>query len=118
MQPNHITFTPLLSAYSHAAGLVEVGWYHFNSMNRHYVILPKMEHHACMVHLRGWFGCLDEAHDFIQYMPFELDTSVCGYLFGACKIHRNVPLAECVARQLFETEPDDAGNYVLLSNIC
>ena len=81
MQPNHIIFTPLLSSSSHAAGLVEEGWYHSNSMNRHYGILPKMEHHACMVHLRGWFGRLDEAHDFIQYMPFEPDASVCGYLF-------------------------------------
>ena len=38
-------------------------------------------------------------------------------ILSACKIHCNVELGECAAKHLFELEPDNAGNYVLLSNI-
>jgi hypothetical protein len=37
-------------------------------------------------------------------------------LLGACRIHGNVEIAECVARRILE-EPDNAAGYGLLSNI-
>lgn len=40
-----------------------------------------------------------------------------GALLGACKLHGDVELGELVAAGLFDVEPLNAGNYVLLSNI-
>eukprot|EP01018_Ginkgo_biloba_P035754 Gb_27454 [translate_table: standard] len=114
--PDHITFTCVLSACSHA-GLVDEGLKCFDCMSRDYCITPRVKHYACMVDLLGRAGHLDEAYDFIKKMPLEPDASVWGALLGACRIHCNIDLGECAAKQIFNLEPENAGYYVLLSNM-
>ncbi|KAH9294421.1 hypothetical protein KI387_040375, partial [Taxus chinensis] len=116
LKPDHVTFTAVLTACSHA-GLVDHGWQSFNCMINYYCITPNMEHYACMVDLLGRAGHLQEAHDFIESMPLNPNSSVWGALLAACRIHRNTDLGEHVAEYLFELEPTNTGNYVLLSNI-
>lgn len=116
LKPNHITLVVLLSACSHA-GLVAEGWKYFNSMSMDYHITPTVEHFACMVDLLGRAGYLDEAESIVKTMPVQANAGVWGALLGACRIHCNVMLGECVARCLFELEPENAGNYILLANI-
>eukprot|EP01018_Ginkgo_biloba_P022395 Gb_02037 [translate_table: standard] len=116
MKPDSITVTGILSACSHA-GLVDEGWDFFDQITRNYHITPSVEHYACMVDLLGRAGCLHEAHDFIRNMPLRPNGSVWGALLGACRIHCNVELGQVVAECLFELEPENEGNYVLLSNI-
>eukprot|EP01018_Ginkgo_biloba_P008707 Gb_07635 [translate_table: standard] len=116
MEPDCITFIALLSACSHA-GLVDKGRQYFNCMSQDYEIIPRMEHYACMVDLLGRAGCLDEAWDFIKKMPLKPSVDVWGSLLGACRVHCNIDLAEFVAEHLFELRSDNAGYYVLLSNI-
>lgn len=116
MKPDHVTFIGVLSACSHT-GLVDKGWQYFDSMKREYFITPRVEHYACMVDLLGRAGQLDEAYNFIKRMPVEPDASVWGSLLGACRIHRNIELVKCVSEHLIELEPENIGNYVLLSNI-
>eukprot|EP01018_Ginkgo_biloba_P036301 Gb_23551 [translate_table: standard] len=116
IEPNHITFTGVLSACSHA-GLVDEGKKFFNRMIRDYCITLNLQHCACMVDLLGRAGFLNEAHDFINNMPFEPNASVWGALLGACRKHCNTELGELGAERLFLLEPGNAGNYVLLSNI-
>ncbi len=38
-------------------------------------------------------------------------------MLGACRIYGNLELAECVAKQVLELEPENAASYVLLANI-
>eukprot|EP01018_Ginkgo_biloba_P030679 Gb_05648 [translate_table: standard] len=116
MRPDDITFTAVLSACSHA-GLVDEGFQYFDSMSQNYCIKPTVEHYACMIDLLGRAGHLDEAHDFINNMPLKPSASVWGALLGACSIYQNVELGERVSEHLFELEPTNTGNYVLLSNI-
>jgi pentatricopeptide repeat protein len=116
MKPNHITFVSILYACSHA-GLVNKGWEYFHCMIQDYSITPTEEHCACMVDLLGRAGHLDEAQDFIQKMPFQPGVGVWGALLSACRIHCNIELGEQVAKRLFDLEPENAGCYVLLSNI-
>eukprot|EP01018_Ginkgo_biloba_P021979 Gb_15129 [translate_table: standard] len=115
-RPDHITFTGVLSACSYA-GLVAEGWQYFNQLTQDYNITASMEHYACMVDLLGRAGHLEEACDMANKMPFEPDAGVWGALLGACRIHNNVDLGEFVAKRLFNLDPGNAGNYVLLSNI-
>eukprot|EP01018_Ginkgo_biloba_P010114 Gb_03354 [translate_table: standard] len=115
-KPNDITFVSVLSACSHA-GLVEEGCKYFDCMSRDYCITPRVKHYACMVDILGRAGRLDEAHDFIKKMPIVPDAAVWGALLGACKIHSNIELGECVAAHIFHLQPDNVGYYVLLSNI-
>eukprot|EP01018_Ginkgo_biloba_P015763 Gb_24018 [translate_table: standard] len=116
LKPDHITFTGVLSACNHA-GLVNKGRHFFDCMSRDYCITPDVEHYACMVDLLARAGCLDEAHEFINKMPLEPNACVWGGLLNACRVHCNIELGEHVAKLLFELEPENPGNYVLLSNI-
>jgi pentatricopeptide repeat protein len=50
-------------------------------------------------------------------MPIKPDAAVWSCLLGACRIHNNIELGECVAEHLFELDPKNAAPYVLLSNI-
>eukprot|EP01018_Ginkgo_biloba_P020138 Gb_27979 [translate_table: standard] len=116
IKPDHITFVGVLSACSRAA-LLDEGRQYFDSMKRDYCIIPNLQHYACMVDLLGRIGCLNEARNLIDTMPLEPDACIWGALLSACRMHCNIELGELAAEHLFELEPENAGNYVLLSNI-
>jgi hypothetical protein len=50
-------------------------------------------------------------------MPSEPDVAAWMALLCACRIHGNVEMADCVAKQILEMELENAVAYVLLSNI-
>eukprot|EP01018_Ginkgo_biloba_P033469 Gb_14617 [translate_table: standard] len=116
MKPNEITYVGVLSACNHA-GLADEGCHYFNSMSQEHGIIPTVEHYSCMVDILGRAGWLDEAEAFIKEMPIEPNVAIWGALLGACRIHGNVELGKKAAEHLLELEMQDAGTYVLLSNI-
>ncbi|XP_008785897.2 pentatricopeptide repeat-containing protein At2g20540 [Phoenix dactylifera] len=116
VRPNGITFIGLLSACSHA-GLLDEGFRYFDSMKEVYGIDPGVEHYGCMVDLLGRSGCIDRAVEFIESMPVPPDAAVWGSLLSACRTHGNIGTAVKAMEWLVELEPDDIGNYVMLSNI-
>ncbi|CAA7403222.1 unnamed protein product [Spirodela intermedia] len=115
-KPDSVTFTCLLAACSQA-GLLEQGLRYFETMSEDHGIAPRMEHYACVVSLLGRAGKLERAYALTQKMSLKPDACVWGALLGACKLHGDVALGEIAARKLFELEPGNVGNYVLLSNI-
>ncbi|KAH6823800.1 Tetratricopeptide repeat superfamily protein [Perilla frutescens var. hirtella] len=116
VKPTAITFTNLLSACSHS-GLVEEGREFFHLMEPVYNIVPGVEHYACMIDVLGRAGLLEEAMELIKNMPVARSASVWGALLGACRLHKNVDLAEEAWEHLHQIEPQNHGAYVLLSNI-
>lgn len=106
----------VLAACSHS-GLVEKGISYFYSMHHDFGVTAKPEHYTCMIDLLGRAGRLAEAHDLMKDMPFEPDSTMWGALLGASRIHRNPELGRSAAEKIFELEPENAGMYVLLSNI-
>lgn len=116
IKPNHITFIGLLSACSHA-GLVDKGRQYFDCMTKDYCIKPQIDHYACMIDILGRAGHLDEALRFLNMMPLEPGPAIWGSILGACRIYRNIKLGKLAAEHLFDLEPNNPGNYVLLSNI-
>lgn len=116
VKPNAVTFTNLLCACSHS-GLVDEGRLFFNQMRPVYGVVPGSKHYACMVDILGRAGCLEEAVELIEKMPIVPSASVWGALLGACRIYGNVELAEMACSRLLETDSNNHGAYVLLSNI-
>jgi pentatricopeptide repeat protein len=114
--PDNVTFVGVLSACCHT-GQVEKGRRYFDYITQYYHLTPTMENYGCMVDLLGRVGCLDEAEDLINKMPFQPDATVLGCLLGACRIHSNVVLGERVAERLFALDTKCSAPYVLLSNI-
>ncbi|CAN1820889.1 Putative pentatricopeptide repeat-containing protein At3g11460, mitochondrial [Linum perenne] len=114
-RPDGAAFVNVLSACSHA-GLTDKGLHYFDAMDK-YQLCPGPEHYSCVVDLLGRAGRLFEAHKLIKSMKAKPDGAVWGALLGACKIHRNVELAELAFERVIELEPTNIGYYVLLSNI-
>jgi len=116
IKPDHVIWTTLLSACSHA-GLVGEGLKHFKSIKDVHGIEPTMEHYACVVDLLSRGGRLREAYDFIKGMPCKPNANIWGTLLGSCKTHGEVEIGRMAADHLFEVEDADIGNYVVMSNI-
>ncbi|KAJ7535916.1 hypothetical protein O6H91_12G050600 [Diphasiastrum complanatum] len=113
---DNITFVCLLSACSRADFNSE-GHHYFESLSPVYGILSTVEHYTCMVDLLGRSGYLNEAQDLINIMPYQPDIFVWMALLSACRVHGNVQLAERVAKQVLQVDPENASCYVLLANI-
>ncbi|XP_009146721.1 putative pentatricopeptide repeat-containing protein At3g11460, mitochondrial [Brassica rapa] len=116
IRPDKTVFVMVLSTCSHS-GLTEKGLELFDAMKREYKLEPGPEHYSCVVDLLGRAGRIDEAMGFIESMPIEPDGAVWGALLGACKIHKNVDMAEVAFAKVIEFEPMNIGYYVLMSNI-
>ncbi|CAN8266357.1 unnamed protein product [Cochlearia groenlandica] len=116
VRPNYITFVSVLAACSHA-GLHVEGWRWFNSMKGRFGVEPGLEHYGCMVDLLGRAGYLQKAYDLIQTMKMKPDSIIWSSLLAACRIHKNLELAEISVSRLFELDPSNCGYYMLLSHI-
>lgn len=116
LRPDDITFVGVLSACCHT-GMVDLGRELFNSMIRDYGISPQLQHYGCMIDLVARAGRFEEAMALVEGMEMEADGAIWGSILGACRIHKNLELGEYAAEAVFELEPDNPGNYVLLSNI-
>lgn len=114
--PDEISYVSVLTACSHL-GLVETGRKYFDLMIRDHNVTPNVFHFSCMVDLLGRAGLLQEAKDLIDRIPFDPTASMWGSLLASCRIYRNLELGEVAAKRLFEIEPHNAGNHVLISDI-
>ncbi|KAK9124899.1 hypothetical protein Scep_013745 [Stephania cephalantha] len=115
VRASDVTFIGVLLACSHA-GLVDQGLEHFNRMTEVHKIEPKMKHYGCVVDLLSRSGHLDRAYEFIEKMPVAPDPVLWRILLSACKLYENVNLAEVALKKLLQFDPNNSGNYVLLSN--
>ncbi|KAL6564405.1 hypothetical protein OROMI_015855 [Orobanche minor] len=116
IRPDHIAFLALLYACSHSS-LVNEGKLYFNSMKSRYDLEPWPEHYACLVDLIGRANCLEEAFELVNSMRMGPTAAVWCALLGACINYSNMEIGEIAAKRLLEFEPENPGNYVLLSNL-
>lgn len=116
IRPDAVTFVGILTGFSHK-GMVQEGWKYFNKMSMEYHIKPGLEHYSCMVDMLGRAGRLIEAENLVRKMVVKPDSSIWGGLLNACKIHRNVEIAERAVAEILRLDSNTAGWYVLMSNI-
>ncbi|MCO5571969.1 hypothetical protein L7F22_025720 [Adiantum nelumboides] len=91
VHPDLVTFTSLLSAYSHL-GSVKEGCHHFLLMTAKYGLMPIQEHVNCMVDLLGRSGSLIQAEDLLWTMPFCPDDVALRSLLAHCRTHSEMKL--------------------------
>ncbi|RCV34050.1 hypothetical protein SETIT_7G131800v2 [Setaria italica] len=116
LTPDHVCFLALLHACSHSK-LVDEGKYYLDMMMSKYRLKLWQEHYACVVDILGRSGRTEEAFMFIESMPMKPTSVVWCALLGACRVHKNHDLAVVAANKLLELEPDNPGNYILVSNV-
>ncbi|KAL5542283.1 hypothetical protein UlMin_009993 [Ulmus minor] len=116
VKPCYVTFMAVLTACNHA-GLIDKAWEYFYSMTLKFGIAPGLEHYAAVADLLGRAGRLEEAYKFISVMHIEPTGSVWATLLAACRVHKNIEMAEKVSKKIFMVDPENIGAYILMSNI-
>jgi pentatricopeptide repeat protein len=116
MQPDSVTFTGVLMACCYC-GLVDEGLALFRRFVSVAGLVPTMEQCACVVDLLARAGRFVEALEFIAQMPMKPNAIVWGALLSASRVHHNVEFASIAFEQLVQVEPENAGNFVTMSNI-
>ncbi|XP_076891566.1 pentatricopeptide repeat-containing protein At3g29230-like [Bidens hawaiensis] len=114
--PDKVTFIGVLCACTHG-GYIDKGIEYFYTMERDYGIPPEIEHYGCVIDLLARGGRLQEAFRLVKTMPVEPNVIIWGALLGACRLYNAVELAQEVLEHLVKLEPENAGNYSMLSNI-
>ncbi|XP_020178018.3 putative pentatricopeptide repeat-containing protein At5g52630 [Aegilops tauschii subsp. strangulata] len=114
--PDEVTLLNLLSAFNHA-GLVHEGLHLFNSMLDIEGIKPTYQHYACVIDMLARSGEIEESMKTIKEMPFEAETPLWRIVLGACSKHGDIETGMKIAEMLFEKEPYEPTNYILLGNI-
>lgn len=117
VEPDAITVLAILSACNHA-GLVKEAETLFNNVMKEKKIALAIEHYACYVDLLGKSGKIEDACKVVSTMPMKPSTRILSSLVSACRIHGRLKVAEMLAHQLIEAEPENAANYTLLSMVC
>ncbi|XP_020082003.1 pentatricopeptide repeat-containing protein At2g35030, mitochondrial [Ananas comosus] len=116
-KPNDVTYVGLLSACSHS-GLVDEGLRIFNSLIKDGSIEVREDHYACLIDLCGRAGRLEEAKNLINKLNIKPSSGcVWGALIAGCNVHGNESIGKVAAKKLLEAKPNNAGTYMLLSNI-
>ncbi|CAL5321748.1 unnamed protein product [Camellia sinensis] len=130
-EKNVITWSAMIAAYGYQGkgrdgldlfplmlrSLVEECLRIFNSMWEDYSVMRDVKHYTCMVDLLGCAGRLEEALNLIEDTSVDRNEGMWGALLGAYRIHNRVELAEKATKSMLELQPQNAGHYILLSNI-
>ncbi|MCO5586088.1 hypothetical protein L7F22_040027 [Adiantum nelumboides] len=114
---DHVTFVTTLSMCNYA-GLVDEGFYHFNSLYSEHGISHTQEQCACMVDILCRAGRMLEAEKFIRKLPFSPGPVVWMAMLSGCRLGSSLFLAINAAKSIFEFQPQNTAPYVVLSNIC
>lgn len=115
-QPDPVTFTAVLSACAHS-GVVNEAREIFDAMLPKFGIQPLIEHYACMVGVLSRAGMLSEAVEFISKMHVQPSAKVWGALLNGAAISGDVELGKYAYDHLFEIEPENTGNYIIMANL-
>ncbi|KAM7461673.1 hypothetical protein LguiA_029794 [Lonicera macranthoides] len=116
VKPNDVTFTAMLTSYSHSR-LINQGHHYFYSLESSYGITPLMEHYACEVDLLGPAGELDEVESLIRAMPIVPNEVVLGSLLGSHSVHKKLELGERLMQEVIQIYPLNTEYHIPLSNM-
>ncbi|KAE8701647.1 Pentatricopeptide repeat-containing protein [Hibiscus syriacus] len=115
VQPDAVTYLAVLCACNHA-GLVEDALRLFHTIGKHGV-KPNVKHYGSLVDLLGRAESLKEAYNLINSMSMVPDLVSWQSLLGACRIYKDVEMAEIASRNLVEMGSNNCRDFVLLSNV-
>ncbi|XP_057958589.1 pentatricopeptide repeat-containing protein At2g22070-like [Malania oleifera] len=116
LKPDNITFVGILSACVHGC-LIDHGQAYFDSISKQHGMTPTLDHFACMINLLGRAGSPNKAIDLIKSMPHKPNCLIWSTLLSVSAINGDIEHGEMAAKHLFETDPFNAGPYIMLSNI-
>lgn len=116
IEPDEVTFVGLLNACTHG-GFVDEGLMYFELMCDELRIEPEIEHYGCIIDLLGRAARFEDVMNVIKDMKVQPDEIIWGSLLNACRIHRQLELAEFAIRKLLQLNPNNVNYVVMLANL-
>ncbi|KAM3226523.1 hypothetical protein ACQJBY_058900 [Aegilops geniculata] len=116
IEPDEVTFVGLLNACTHG-GFVDEGLMYFELMCDELRIEPEIEHYGCIIDLLGRAARFEDVMNVIKDMKVQPDEVIWGSLLNACRIHRQLELAEFAIRKLLQLNPNNVNYVVMLANL-
>ncbi|KAM3343559.1 hypothetical protein P3S68_025648 [Capsicum galapagoense] len=116
VRPDGITLLGVLKACSHA-GLADEAQLYFSRMRVRYGVEANSDHYSCLIDVLSRAGRLHQAYDVIRKMPVKVTAKAWGALLASCRTYGEVELAEIAGKALFEVEPENPANFVILARI-
>jgi pentatricopeptide repeat protein len=116
LRPDDVAFVCVLNACTHSGNL-DVAQRYYEAMSRNYGIVPKLEHHTCMVVIFGCAGRFDKVMSVIKTMSSSDETSVWLALLGACRKWGNAKLGRLAFDQATHLDKHVATAYVAMADI-
>ncbi|KAF5467840.1 hypothetical protein F2P56_012052 [Juglans regia] len=114
IKPDQVTFQGILLACI-CDGLVELGTQYFNSMSNEYCVMPRLEHHECMIELYSRHGHMIELENFVKNMAFEPTAPMLLSVFDACRKHGHIRLGEWAAERLNQLNPSSPLEFQIVN---
>ncbi|KAL4588947.1 hypothetical protein LXL04_001847 [Taraxacum kok-saghyz] len=115
IKPNDVTLMSVLSACNHS-GLVQDGKIWFSRMKQ-LGISPRIEHYGIMIDLLGRAGCLEEAENVMDEMPFEVNEIILSSFLSACGYVKDTVRAQRILKKTHGKEFWNDGNYITMRNL-
>ncbi|VAI47138.1 pentatricopeptide repeat-containing protein At1g33350 [Triticum aestivum] len=116
IEPDEVTFVGLLNACTHG-GFVDEGLMYFELMCDELRIEPEIEHYGCIIDLLGRAARFEDVMNVIKDMKVQPDEVIWGSLLNACRVHRQLELAEFAIRKLLQLNPNNVNYVVMLANL-
>jgi pentatricopeptide repeat protein len=116
VEPDEVTFVGLLNACTNG-GFVDEGLKYFELLHHEHGIEPEIKHYGCIVDLLGRAGRFQDAMNVIKDMKVVPDEVIWGSLLNACRIHRQLEMAELAIRKLLELDPNNTNYVLMLANV-
>ncbi|KAL6870589.1 hypothetical protein ACP4OV_014437 [Aristida adscensionis] len=116
IEPDHVTFTCVLTACSYN-GLVNEGRAYFRRMVEVFRIVPNVKHYGCMIDMLCRYGKAHEAYQMIKDMPVKASPVLWKMVLAACRVQGHINLAHKAFDELRQLMPADDGDVVTISNV-
>ena len=116
LEPDVVTFSIILSGYSHA-GLQNDAVIFLYTIMKNYSFLPSLEHYTCIVDLLGRAGQVKEAVMIASMMPVQPGTLMWHSILGACQKWYNMELGKLAFEHAQQLNENDLGAYLCMANI-
>lgn len=116
VRPDGLVFLAVISACSYT-GNVNLGLEYFELMIHDFELVRDPEHYSCVVDMLCRAGELEKAFELASNMPFRGSVTMWGALLSASTNCGNIELGIYAARKALDVDSQNAGIYVLLSNL-
>ncbi|KAJ6822450.1 pentatricopeptide repeat-containing protein, mitochondrial [Iris pallida] len=117
LEPDDVALLALLSACNHSGLVGEAKEIFDSATSGGCGDGLSLEQYSCYVDLLGKAGMVREAFEVVAKMPMRPSMRIQTLLALACRAHGKLQMAEELALELIDLEPENAANYTLLSAI-